>query len=411
MKIKTLNDIVNARLCLGCGVCSHIAGEDWITMKYVPDIGFRPVIQGNLPSGLNSKLLSICPGYSLDIGRSTYEEKKEKIINLQIGNTNGIWEGWATEPNIRHHASSGGVLTALALYSLEQMGMKGVIQVTMDSIHPYQNKTVISRNKEDLIRACGSRYLPSIPLEAIGQLDKEKGPFCFIGKPCDVAALRNLMIDKPEFQKKIGLILTFFCSGTPSIEATKLLIRKLKIDPEEIISLRFRGDGWPGDFKVTTSNHTDHISYDKAWSFLARQHRQFRCNICPDGLGEFSDISCGDAWYRKNEIGNNGCSLLLSRNEKGKSIIIDAIKMNYLTADIVDPYRVVFSQGPIERKGIVRSRLLGMSIMGMIVPHFKGFGLSRLSHEVKWTIRIRNFLGIIKRYFAKNLGQKEIEFW
>ena len=42
-----------------------------------------------------------------------------------------------------------------------------------------------------MIEAAGSRYGPAAPLIDIDQVLNREEPFAFIGKPCDIAALRN----------------------------------------------------------------------------------------------------------------------------------------------------------------------------------------------------------------------------
>ena len=58
-----------------------------------------------------------------------------------------------------------------------------------------------------------------------------------------------------------------------------------------------RGDGWPGSVTaVTASGKVAHMSYADSWGDILSHHVQFRCKVCPDGTGAFSDISCGTVW-------------------------------------------------------------------------------------------------------------------
>jgi len=85
--------------------------------------------------------------------------------NLSIGPTIEIWEGFAKDPAIRYRASSGGILSAIAAYCLEKENMEFVLHVGMDQSKPWNNKTVQSRNRDDLFARTGSRYAPSSPCE------------------------------------------------------------------------------------------------------------------------------------------------------------------------------------------------------------------------------------------------------
>ena len=76
-----------------------------------------------------------------------------------------VWEGYA-RPGNPVRRISGGAATALALYCLEAGGMQHVLHTAARTDTPYLNETVISRTRDDLLRATGSRYAPASPCEA-----------------------------------------------------------------------------------------------------------------------------------------------------------------------------------------------------------------------------------------------------
>lgn len=39
------------------------------------------------------------------------------------------------------------------------------------------------------------------------------------------------------------------------------------------------------------------MSYNESWGNILGKYLQKRCKICPDGIGEFADIVCADAWH------------------------------------------------------------------------------------------------------------------
>ena len=53
--------------------------------------------------------------------------KTDRCLGKEWGPITGIWEGYATDPETRFRGASGGVLTALAAYALEVLGMHGVL--------------------------------------------------------------------------------------------------------------------------------------------------------------------------------------------------------------------------------------------------------------------------------------------
>ena len=59
---------------------------------------------------------------------------------------------------------------------------------------------------------------------------------------------------RPVLDRNLGLVLTFFCAGTPSTKGTLDLMKSLNVNPEKVTSVRYRGDGWPGRFTVISAN-------------------------------------------------------------------------------------------------------------------------------------------------------------
>ena len=188
--------------------------------------------------------LAICPGHRVEAATTDSE----------LGPALEIWEGYAADPEIRFRASSGGVLTALALYCIEREDMASVLHTGMDQSRPWTNKTVQSHNRSELLARSGSRYAPSSPCEGLQDVEESPKPCVFIGKPCDASAAAMLSAARPQLDRKIGLSLTFFCAGTPSTRGTLDLMESLGVNPEHAAAVRYRGEGWPGRFAVSPSN-------------------------------------------------------------------------------------------------------------------------------------------------------------
>ena len=96
------------------------------------------------------------------------------------------------DPDVRFRAASGGVLTALAAYLVESGKVSFILQVRASLDRPVPAETVMSEDGASVVRSTGSRYGPATPLASImDALDRDE-PFAFVGKPCDVGALRLL---------------------------------------------------------------------------------------------------------------------------------------------------------------------------------------------------------------------------
>lgn len=202
----------------------------------------------------------------------------------------------------------------------------------------------------------------------------------FIGKPCDVAGLRNAMKLKPSLAEKVGIVIGIFCAGTPSLQGTIDLLKKMNINPDDLSTLRYRGRGWPGLFTVQlkyVKNKIKTMTYNEAWGFI-QAYRPYRCYLCPEATRELVDISCGDAWYRAVKDDDAGYSIVLVRTEKGKQIIRRAIKAGYITIERATPQIPPLPQGGIPgKRGAVWVRVLTMRVVGLPTPKYVGFSLFR----------------------------------
>lgn len=402
-----LDALLAGHLCAGCGACAYVAGEHGVTMVDVPGTGRRPAGVRQLPIAVKDQIVAVCPSATLR-SPALGTPPPRNAAELQVGPTKEIWEGWAADPEIRRAASSGGVVTALALYCLEHLGMKMVVHTGMDPAAPWLNRTIVSTSRPEMLAACGSRYAPSSPVEALAAIEAADGPCVFIGKPCDVAAVAELRRTRPRLDENLGLVLSFFCAGTPATSATLALADTLGFgEPSGIASVKYRGDGWPGRFRVRdSSGHEASLTYEESWGVLARRHRQLRCHLCPDGLGELSDVTGGDAWHRKAE-GTDGISLVLARTERGRRAVEGAVAAGYLAVSPSNPDRVVAAQGLVRRRRLVAARLAALRLLWLRTPTYRGFRLLS-SARVEGPIAFaREFLGTVQRARTRHYRRAE----
>lgn len=396
-KIKHVTEILKSNLCVGCGGCTYLS-HDMIKMEDVESEGKRPVFPAQLPDDINRKIIDTCPGIFMNTGLTHEDGAAFDQDRILFGKTLDIYEGWAADDEIRYNSSSGGIVSALALYCLEKEGMNFVVHTGKDPDVLWKNKTIISKTKNDIVNGSGSRYSPSSPCEYLEKIEQSDKPCVFIGKPCDVAFVSQARKTNKKLDEKLGLVLSFFCAGVPSTAKTLALVDKLQMRREELVELYYRGKGWPGMFTLKNeAGEQKQLTYDESWGFLARKSRQLRCHLCPDGLGEFSDITSGDAWHRKHEEGNEGCSIILVRTEQGKRIIEKAIQSGYIQTIVSNAGNVIKAQGLVEKRKVVLPRILGLMLLRKITPEFEGFFLSRAMKMTPITNVVRNVLGMVKR--------------
>jgi len=405
-RFTDVSDVVKWRLCLGCGACEYACPEKKIKLIDFIDQGIRPVV---LPTGDCSgcsDCVTVCPG--VGVSHDPMMKTAEGVINMLTegwGPVLEIWEGHATDKVIRFDGSSGGLASALALYCVENEGMRGVVHVGNDSEEQYKNKSTFSRTRDDILATTGSRYSPASPCDLFQAIEDAEGACVFIGKPCDLEGLRKTQSIRPGLSKNIGVAIGIFCAGTPSTQGTVDLLAKYGISHEDVEELRYRGRGWPGSFSVRLKSDSEWLelaTYEEAWDFL-QAYRPYRCHVCPDGTSEFADISCGDPWYRSIDADEPGKSLVLVRSEKGREIVKGAIKAGYIQLTPVEPEILERSQKELLRKrGAIWGRVTTMKTLGIPAPHFQGFSLLRNWLKLSGGQKIRSILGTAKRIITRN---------
>lgn len=405
-KFIEVSDVVRWRLCLGCGACEYACPKKKIELINFIGQGIRPTVLPTGDCGDCSDCVTVCPG--IGMSHEPMMNTAQGLINTLTegwGPVLEVWEGHATDKAIRFNGSSGGLASALALYCIEQESMEGVAHIGSDSEDRYQNKSIFSRSREELLSTTGSRYSPASPCDNLQTIEDADRPCVFIGKPCDIEGLRKTQSIRPDLSNNVGVAIGIFCAGTPSTQGTLDLLAKYGISHEDVEEIRYRGRGWPGSFSVRLKNNPEWkelATYAEAWGFL-QAYRPYRCHVCPDSTSEFADISCGDPWYRDIDVDEPGKSLVLVRSEKGREIVNGAIQAGYVQLAPVEPAVLELSQKELLRKrGAIWGRVITMRTLGIPAPHFDGFSLFRNWLKLPGGQKIRSILGTAKRIILRN---------
>lgn len=404
MKMINVYKVATRRLCIGCGACYYVCPENNVKLIDIVEDGIRPLIAAENCNGCDL-CLQVCPGIATIHPKGDTKLDGIEILEKRWGTVIELWEGYAADPEIRFKGSSGGLCTALSLFCLENGHAGGILHIGADESTPWKNRTILSTQPEDLIRATGSRYSPASPCGGLKQIETSTDPSVFVGKPCDVAGLRMAQAINTELDKKTSLAIGFFCAGTPSTQGTLALLQEHHIDPDEISEFRYRGMGWPGMAAIWRKNEKEpfvQVSYKDSWGFV-QKYRPFRCYLCPDLTAEFADISVGDPWYR--EVGENepGQSLILIRTERGRKIFQEAIESGYVKAVRAEPDILYKSQkNLLGKRQAIWGRLLAMKLLGIPYPRLEGFHLFENWLDLPLKEKVKSVLGTVKRIVQRN---------
>jgi coenzyme F420 hydrogenase subunit beta len=392
---KSLAEVAASGLCTGCGLCAGIAPEA-VQLVMTQDGYQRPVQDRALDRDRTRRLLELCPGVSLRMN-----EIDAPQVDLAWGPYHRILKGHANDEEMRFRASSGGVISAIAKFLLDTKRVDFVLHVATDPAAPMRSHIQTSRSRSEIIAGAGARYGPAAPLETIGRLLDQEQPFAVIGKPCDIAGVRNLMRLDARAARLIRLTVAFFCAGVSSLRISERVVGKYGLAPEAVSVMRYRGHGCPGPTYIEASDGRVFLqTYDETWSEELNQEIQFRCKICPDGTGEQADIACGDAWIGVDgqlTAEHPGWNAVLARTALGDGVLREMEAAGVITTDTCDIAHLNRVQPhQVERKRVALARLAGLALRGEPLPRYRGFRLianAWRGSSIVW----RNLIGTLRR--------------
>lgn len=393
----TIARVLKAQLCSGCGLCAGVAPEA-IRMETVAPGYSRPKVTATLSAEKESVIAASCPGavvapWPQAPARSAYWGPSRRIMS-----------GHALDPAVRHSGSSGGALSALLIHALETGLVDRVVQIAPDPEHPTRSRLTSSTTPGEVVANAGSRYAPSSPLEEIDKVLGEGLRTAIVGKPCDISALRQLATRDARVDALIPLKLSFFCGGLPSHDGADRVVRAMGLEPSELVTFRYRGNGWPGLARAeTSSGEVGEMSYADSWGNFLSKEVQFRCKICPDAVGGVADVACADAWYG-DESGypsfeeQEGRSLIVTRTEAGDAIVDSAIGAGKLSGEPL-PVDDIDRMQPAQarRKRLIVARTASCRIAGHAVPKMNGLDVKKASKNASLGEQSRNFFGMLRR--------------
>lgn len=413
--ISSIPDVVERQLCLGCGVCAFVQPE--LRMVDLLDHGRRPVLDSATPEAVDTtEALRHCPGAALahEPDADPGSDAADPDLFASWGPVLEVWEGYAADHDIRFAASSGGAATALALHCMDAEKMHGVLHVRSRDDRPYLNETVLSTSRDELLAATGSRYAPASPCERLDLVEDAPAPCVFVGKPCDVAATASIRRQRPRLDERLGLTVAMFCAGTPTLRGTFEMLDVLGVGgPDDVTSLRYRGNGWPGRAEAHWRDddgidRSASLSYEESWGEILQRHRQWRCHVCADHTGEFADIAVGDPWYRAIPPGEPGRSLVLVRTERGRRILHAAMHSGALVLEPLPASRITDAQPNLLRtRGGVWGRVLASKLLRVPYPVYRNIP----TFPAWWSVltpkeKAQSVLGTVRRIVRRRLYRR-----
>lgn len=424
----TLLNIANMQFCTGCGTCAGICPQNAISMVIDERRGeYRP-----LRNEARCKQCGIC-GEVCPLSSVGFDKMNEFTFgkipkDVMLGNHIGCYTGYSTDHAIRTSSASGGLITQLLVFALQEGIIDGALVTRWSQHNPLEPEPFIARTEQDLIAASKSKYCPvpaNVALKKIINADAGN-TFAVVGLPCHIHAIRRAEMLNKKLKERILLHLGIVCGHVPSTLATGYMLHTIGIREDCVRKMEYRGNGWPGKISISLNDgHQVLIPYRHQYTMggilSSIAFTPLSCILCPDGTAELSDISFGDAWLPQFQDDEIGRSVIIVRTNKGKQLIERMSNQKVIDVETIESITAVESQKRMlnSKKRNLRARIaVSKSLFGhapyenlrLMRPHIISYISAAVLLVIYKFLLLINLSKILKRIpypvikFAKVLG-------
>lgn len=379
--------IVEEGLCIGCGLCQSVAGKNFIRMNFTQEQSERPVVLQELSKEVVERIYQTCPGTRLE-GLPKVLIDAETQMDEIWGPYQRLIRAYAADPEVRYRGSTGGVMTALGQYLLESEQVDFIVHVRASQTYPTFGERHISLDPGAVLEGAGSRYGPTAPLSDFLAILEKGQPFAFMGKPCDVSAIRNLACYDERVDTLCKFKIVMVCGGFMDAPGMRNFLKSVGTSFEEVSSFRYRGFGCPGPTRLETKEgRVVEMTYLDFWGEDASSWSlPFRCKVCPDGIGEAADIAVADTWpggspteeMQKTDPGTNA---LIVRTALGRKLVECAAQEGSLVIEqeITPDDLSHYQPHQVDKKRAVWARYVGLRVAQQLTPQVSRLRIAELA--------------------------------
>jgi len=319
---------------MGCGMCVASCPSGAIAMKLHVHRGlWRPVVDKKKCTSCG-KCLQVCAGVEVNFPALAERFLGERPDEGMLGVRRACYFAHACDEDIRYRSASGGLVTALLLYALQQDIVDAAVVTRMSDRDPLETEAILAETPEQVAGASGSKYCPSTIGPPLREILERDGRFAVVGLPCQLHSLRKLEAITQELCHKIRFHFGILCLNNNTFLGTRYFLKEHGIDPKQVAEIRYRDKGWPGwiTVRMRDGSRKEIDRRSKQPRDIRALRRAFqvdfivpRCLLCPDQFAELADLSFGDPWnplyVGKETVGK---SLLIARTEAGHDLLLRA---------------------------------------------------------------------------------------
>jgi len=221
--------------------------------------------------------------------------------------------GWATDEEIRKRGASGGLVTAMLAAALDKKIVDAV--VVLKKINEFEAVPILTKNKEDVIKAAGS--LHTVPVNLAWLLAGKKIKVALPAKPCDAKGVIEQAKRNQVDLSNIYLV-GLNCGGSMHpISAREMLELLYQLKPEEVVGEEIE----KGKLIFYTKDGEKALPIDELEE--KGYGRRENCRYCTLKIPRNADLSCGN-WGVTGELVGRATFVEIN-SEKGIAILQNAI--------------------------------------------------------------------------------------
>lgn len=327
---QNVSQVVNQKLCNSCGACFAVCKAKAIEFKETVGGYYFPSIDNKVCADCGL-CLSVCPG--INLAKGLMERMPDDPF---AGEALKTFVGKATDKKIYENSQSGGIISALLVHFLE-IGLADVaVTVHMNWGNPPRPRAILAKSINEIIMAQKSKYCPVPILSILRDVFISEQKIIFVGTPCQVHGLLNIMENIPKLRTQIVLIIGLICDRVMTYAALDFLIYRARLsnnNDKKLLQFRDKScGGYPGNVHIQTINGKSIILPCKLRMMIKDLFTPARCRICFDKMNIFSDITVGDSWGISNVDSIKGESIAVIRTSKGLSVFLQALESNEILA-------------------------------------------------------------------------------
>lgn len=305
--------VLSKELCIDCGACNEIC-------PYFKSFNGRNVRLFNcdLKKG---KCFAYCPKIEVDLDELSQQVFGEPYTNNPLGSYLSIKISGAGKSAPRGNFQSGGTVSSLIGFALEQGLIDSAILTDRDGLLPVPR---IVTSPGDVVKCSSSKYTATPTLSGLNAAIKEG--YNSIGAvltPCQataIAQMRSNPMEEPDFKDPVKLVIGLFCTWSLDyrlfdsfisnyVEADAVIKMDIPPPPAEVL-------------EIFTGKDKIEIPLDEV-----RKNIYNSCLYCIDMSSEFADVSVGVL------EGNPGKNTIIIRTELGQELVAKAVEAGYLIVD------------------------------------------------------------------------------